>query len=110
MSSGRNTYFDRYIMEAVDDGNPQRTGTTTVDVVYREADTTTTTTTAATTTAYNFFSRPENIAMFTLLLLALLGLLALGLYFCLRCCCGGMCGGGANMCDCYGRNACCQRR
>lgn len=99
-----------YIMEAVDDGNPQRTGTTTVDVVYREADTTTTTTTAATTTAYNFFSRPENIAMFTLLLLALLGLLALGLYFCLRCCCGGMCGGGANMCDCYGRNACCQRR
>ncbi|WAR17624.1 hypothetical protein MAR_032218 [Mya arenaria] len=52
-----------YVTRAVDKGNPAKTGTTTVDIIYQD-DTTTTTTTAATTTAYNFFDHGENIAIY----------------------------------------------
>ncbi|WAR17608.1 hypothetical protein MAR_032202 [Mya arenaria] len=57
------TFADNiYVTRAVDKGNPAKTGTTTVDIIYQD-DTTTTTTTAATTTAYNFFDHGENIAI-----------------------------------------------
>ncbi|XP_052765469.1 protein dachsous-like isoform X4 [Mya arenaria] len=94
-----------YVTRAVDKGNPAKTGTTTVDIIYQD-DTTTTTTTAATTTAYNFFDHGENIAMFVLTLLMGLALLGALLYCCLRMCCGGGGMGGmcSNMCDCRQQN------
>lgn len=90
-----------YIAYATDDGtNPQRTGTTAVDIIYQEVETTTTTTTT-TTTAYDFFDHDMNIALFVLSLLMGLALLGLLTWCLMRMCCGGggMCDC-ANMCDC----------
>jgi hypothetical protein len=95
-----------FLAYAVDDGTPQKTGTTALDIVYQEVATTTTSTTT-TTEKYNFFDEEVNIALFCLALLMGLALLGLLLYLCLRLCCGGVCGGGGmcgNMCDCGYRN------
>ena len=96
----------RYVVKAIDNGSPKRTGTTTVNVIYQD-DTTTSTTTAATTTAYNFWDHGENIAMFVMTLLAGLALLGALLYCCLRFCCGGSGAGCGNMCECmnHGRRS-----
>ncbi|KAL3891722.1 hypothetical protein ACJMK2_003972 [Sinanodonta woodiana] len=76
-----------YIAKAVDQGTASLTGTTTVNIVYRLSGTTTVTTTT-TTTQYTFFSRAENIAVFSLLLITALALIAVLLYICVQWCCG----------------------
>ncbi|KAK3578902.1 hypothetical protein CHS0354_035522 [Potamilus streckersoni] len=96
-----------YIVKAVDQGTTPLTGTTTLNVVYRLYGTTTVTTT--TTTQYNFFSRAENIAVFSLLLITALVLIAFLLYICVECCWGSLyccnaCNGGYKVfsrgCEC----------
>ncbi|KAL3891842.1 hypothetical protein ACJMK2_004087 [Sinanodonta woodiana] len=72
----------RFLVQAVDHGNPALTGTTTVDIIYREATTTTTTATTTTTKAPTFFDYPANIAMVVLMCLMGLALLLL-LAYCL---------------------------
>lgn len=81
-----------YTAYAKDNGSPQLTGTTAIDIVYSEATTTTVSTT--TTASYNFWDHGENIAMFVMTLLAGLALLGLLSYCLSRMCCGGGCGGG----------------
>ncbi|KAK3578899.1 hypothetical protein CHS0354_035519 [Potamilus streckersoni] len=81
----------RFIVQAVDHGNPALTGTTTVDVIYRETTTTTTTsatnTTVTTTTkAPTFFDYPANIAMVVLMNLMALGLLSFLAYYLYKYC------------------------
>ena len=76
----------RFLVRAVDHGSPQLTGTSYVDIIYREA--TTTTTTAATSTAQDWWSKPENVAMVAILSVLGLLLLALLAYLIYRCCMG----------------------
>ncbi|KAL3891718.1 hypothetical protein ACJMK2_003968, partial [Sinanodonta woodiana] len=92
----------QYIVKAIDQGTIPLTGTTTVNIVYRQ--TTTTTVTTTTTTQYNFFSRAENIAVFSLLLITALALIAILLYVCVECCWGSLyccnaCNGAYNSCS-----------
>ncbi|XP_022288893.2 uncharacterized protein LOC111100985 [Crassostrea virginica] len=76
----------RFLVRAVDHGSPQLTGTSYVDIIYREA--TTTTTTAAASTAQDWWSKPENVAMVAILSVLGLLLLALLAYLIYRCCMG----------------------
>ena len=76
----------RFLVRAVDHGSPQLTGTSYVDIIYREA--TTTTTTAAASTAQDWWSKPENVAMVAILSVLGLLLLALLAYLIYRCCLG----------------------
>lgn len=76
----------RFLVRAVDHGSPQLTGTSYVDIIYREA--TTTTTTTAPSTAQDWWSKPENVAMVAILSVLGLLLLALLAYLIYRCCLG----------------------
>lgn len=90
----------RFVALATDDGTPQLTGTSTVDIIYQQSPTTTTTT-AATTTPYNFFDHGGNIALFVFALLMGLALLGLLTWCLINMCCGNACGGACrNMGDC----------
>ena len=57
--------ISRFTITAVDKGSPALTGTTYVDVIYRETTTTTTTTTAAPST-YNFWDDSGAVAAFSI--------------------------------------------
>ncbi|XP_061186656.1 protocadherin Fat 4-like [Saccostrea echinata] len=74
---------------AVDHGKPQLTGTSYVDIVYRESVTTSTTTAAS--TYQDWWSKPENVAMVAILSVLGLLLLALLAYLFYRCCLGRSC-------------------
>lgn len=74
---------------AVDHGSPQLTGTSYVDIVYRETSTTSTTTAAS--TYQDWWSKPENVAMVAILSILGLLLLALLAYLIYRCCLGRSC-------------------
>jgi hypothetical protein len=79
----------RFRVTAVDHGTPQLTGTSYVDIVYRESFTTTTT--AAPSTDQDWWSKPENVAMVAILSVLGLLLLALLAYLLYRCCFGRSC-------------------
>ncbi|XP_060600811.1 protocadherin Fat 4-like isoform X1 [Ruditapes philippinarum] len=85
----------QYIVTAIDDGNPQLTGTSTVAIIYQQTPTTTTTP-APTTTPYNFFDHAGNIVLFVFCLLMALALLGLLTWCLMQFCCPGMC-------NCFGR-------
>lgn len=57
--------ISRFTITAVDKGSPALTGTTYVDIIYKEATTTTTTTTAAPST-YNFWDDSGAVAAFSI--------------------------------------------
>lgn len=57
--------ISRFTITAVDKGSPSLTGTTYVDIIYKEATTTTTTTTAAPST-YNFWDDSGAVAAFSI--------------------------------------------
>ncbi|ESP03385.1 hypothetical protein LOTGIDRAFT_171473 [Lottia gigantea] len=116
------------VAQATDKGTPSRSATSTIALAFgttttsttTTASTTTQTTTTTTTTTtvaptpapFDFWSRPENIAMFTILMLLLLLLLLALLWLCLRLCLGslGRLGGGGaqpGVCaSCFGQ--CCR--
>lgn len=79
----------RVYVTAVDHGSPQLTGTSYVDIVYRETSTTSTTTAAS--TYQDWWSKPENVAMVAILSILGLLLLALLAYLIYRCCLGRSC-------------------
>ncbi|KAK6186786.1 hypothetical protein SNE40_006060 [Patella caerulea] len=103
-------------VEAKDRGTPTRSSTGTV-VITLEATTTTSTTTTTTTTTTTipttfiptttpepgFFDKPENVAIFSILMILLLLAFLIGLYFLFRwCITGSCCGGGTGqggICD-----------
>ncbi|OWF38514.1 cadherin-23-like [Mizuhopecten yessoensis] len=105
----------RFSVTATDKGSTPLSGTTFVDIIFKEATTTTTTTTAATTTASNFFDDPGSLAAFVVAVVLGAIILALLLYMCLRWWVTGACCG-PDPCDfCYwcrgdGRDQCCQRK
>ncbi|XP_022292060.2 cadherin EGF LAG seven-pass G-type receptor 2-like isoform X2 [Crassostrea virginica] len=84
--------ISRFTITAVDKGSPALTGTTYVDVIYRETTTTTTTTTAAPST-YNFWDDSGAVAAFSIAIVLAAIMLAVLLYYLLRCCFTGMCCG-----------------
>uniref|UniRef100_K1QTH8 Cadherin EGF LAG seven-pass G-type receptor 2 n=1 Tax=Magallana gigas TaxID=29159 RepID=K1QTH8_MAGGI len=84
--------ISRFTITAVDKGSPSLTGTTYVDIIYKEATTTTTTTTAAPST-YNFWDDSGAVAAFSIAMVLGTILLAALLYYLLRCCFTGMCCG-----------------
>lgn len=84
--------ISRFTITAVDKGSPALTGTTYVDIIYKEATTTTTTTTAAPST-YNFWDDSGAVAAFSIAMVLGTILLAALLYYLLRCCFTGMCCG-----------------
>ncbi|XP_061176116.1 protocadherin Fat 1-like isoform X2 [Saccostrea echinata] len=84
--------ISRFTITAVDKGSPALTGTTYVDIIYRETTTTTTTTTAAPST-YNFWDDSGAVAAFSIAMVLGAVLLAALLYYLLRCCYTGMCCG-----------------
>lgn len=79
----------RFRVIAVDHGTPQLTGTSYVDIIYRETFTTSTTTAAS--TYQDWWSKPENVAMVAILSVLGLLLLALLAYLLYRCCLGRSC-------------------
>lgn len=89
----------RVYVTAVDHGSPQLTGTSYVDIVYRETSTTSTTTPAS--TYQDWWSKPENVAMVAILSILGLLLLALLAYLIYRCCLGRSCS--MPNCDCCKR-------
>ncbi|KAK6167560.1 hypothetical protein SNE40_021557 [Patella caerulea] len=98
------------VAKATDKGSPRRsatgtialtfgttttTSTTTMTTTTMTTTTTTTTTTAPpTTTPFDFWARPENVAMFAILMTLLALALLAALLFCLRYCLTGACCGG----------------
>ncbi|XP_048729056.1 cadherin EGF LAG seven-pass G-type receptor 2-like isoform X2 [Ostrea edulis] len=96
--------ISRFTITAVDKGSPALTGTTYVDIIYKETTTTTTTTTAAPST-YNFWDDSGAVAAFSIAMILGALLLAGLLYYLLRCCYTGMCCG-PDPCDFM---ECCRR-
>lgn len=104
----------RFSVTATDKGATPLSGTTFVDVIFREATPTTTTTTTTTTTESNFFDDPGSLAAFIICVLLGTILLGLLLYMCLRWCVTGSCCGTdpcdfCNWCRGDGRD-CCRRK
>ncbi|XP_033727478.1 LOW QUALITY PROTEIN: cadherin-23-like [Pecten maximus] len=103
----------RFTVTATDKGSTPLSGTTFVDIIYKEATTTTTTTTAATTTDSNFFDDPGSLAAFIIAVVLGAILLGLLLYMCLRwyvtgACCGPNPCDFCNFCRGDGRDNCCR--
>ncbi|KAL3891839.1 hypothetical protein ACJMK2_004084 [Sinanodonta woodiana] len=82
----------QFVVQAIDHGSPALTGTTTIDIIYRQSITTTTTpntttvTTTTTTKAPTFLDYPANIAMVVLMCLMALALLSFLAYYLYKYC------------------------
>ncbi|KAK3087337.1 hypothetical protein FSP39_004813 [Pinctada imbricata] len=105
--SGQLSYgtISRFTITAVDNGSPAMTGTTYVDIIYRET-TTTTVTTTTTTQAYNFWDDAGAVAAFAIAMILACVVLAVLLYMLIRCCYTGACCGPESFDFCN----CCKRR